>query len=135
MKKTFALVLAVTFMTGSILCAPAMARTKYDKYGHKIQPKKKVKIQAAAKIDENGQTAQSTEKKEKKVKVKEITDGRGRSLGKAVRDGDSDNFTMYNQRGRKIGGYTQNKDGTSKYTDVRGREIRTNRKTKDVEWE
>ncbi len=118
MKKIFTLFVVMIF----VLSAPALARTKYDKYGHKITPQKKVKVQAAAKVDE-----------EKKVKVKDIEDGRGRSLGRAVRNGDTDNFTMYDARGRKSGTYVEDKNGNGKYYDVRGREVRVRRQTQDME--
>ncbi len=118
MKKIFVLTLAAIF----VLSAPVLARTKYDKYGHKIEPKKKVKIQAAAKTDT-----------EEKVKEKNIQDARGRSMGKAVRQGDSNNFTMYDVRGRKTGTYVEDKDGNGKYYDIRGREVsRSNRQTQDI---
>lgn len=119
MKKTALLILLLMFA----IQAPSIARTKYDRWGHKIEPvkKKKVVVQAAAKTDEE------------KVKLKDIEDGRGRSLGKAVRDGDSDNFTYYNQRGRKMGSYVEDKEGNGKYYDLRGREIRVRRQTQDIE--
>ena len=54
-------------------------------------------------------------------------------MGKAVRDGDTNNFTMYDQRGRKTGTYVEDENGNGKYYDVRGREIsRTNRQTEDI---
>ncbi len=119
MKRFLSLVLLAVF----ILSAPALARTKYDKYGHKIDTKKKNNIQAAAKTDS-----------EEKVKEKYIEDARGRNMGKAVREGDTNNFTMYDQRGRKTGTYVEDEDGNGKYYDVRGREVvRTNRQTQDIE--
>ena len=70
---------------------------------------------------------------EEKVKEKTIEDARGRGMGKAVRDGDTNNFTMYDQRGRKTGTYVEDENGNGKYYDVRGREIsRTNRQTEDI---
>ena len=120
MKKILVLALAAVF----VLSALTLARTKYDKYGHKIEKTKKVKVQAAAKVDEQ---------KEEKVKEKTIEDARGRGMGKAVRDGDTNNFTMYDQRGRKTGTYVEDENGNGKYYDVRGREIsRTNRQTEDI---
>lgn len=118
MKKFLALFIVAIFA----LEAPVLARTKYDKYGHKITPQKKIKVQAAAKVDN-----------EKKVKIKDVEDGRGRSLGRAVRNGDTDNFTMYNQRGRKTGTYVEDKNGNGKYYDLRGREVRVRRQTQDIE--
>lgn len=149
MKKI--LVFALTFVF--VLCAPSIARTKYDKYGHKITPQKKTKVHAAAKIDKttknadldaNGSFAgmqyekqqsrlKSNSKEEEKVKEKNVQDARGRSMGKVVRDGDSNNFTMYDQRGRKTGSYVEDENGNGKYYDIRGREIsRSSRQTKDI---
>lgn len=119
MKKALILALAAVF----VLSAPTLARTKYDKYGHKIEKTSKTKIQAAAKVGEE----------EEKVKEKTIEDARGRSMGKAVRDGDTNNFTMYDQRGRKTGTYVEDENGNGKFYDVRGREIvRSNRQTEDI---
>lgn len=54
-------------------------------------------------------------------------------MGKAVRQGDSNNFIMYDVRGRKTGTYVEDKDGNGKYYDVRGREVsRSNRQTQDI---
>ena len=118
MKKILVLTLAAVF----VLSAPALARTKYDKYGHKIEKTKKVKVQAAGKVGE-----------EEKVKEKTIEDARGRAMGKGVRDGDSNNFTMYDQRGRKTGTYVEDENGNGKFYDVRGREIvRSSRQTEDI---
>ena len=120
MKKILVLTLAAVF----VLSAPALARTKYDKYGHNIEQTKKVKVQAAAKVGE-----------EEKVKEKTIEDARGRAMGKAVRDGDSNNFTMYDQRGRETGTYVEDETGNGKFYDVRGREIvRTSRQTEDIRY-
>ena len=145
MKKFFVLILALVFAA----CAPTLARTKYDKYGHKIEPQKKSKTQTAKKsvnseknqsdsrvmmgVDKAGQT-QPEVKKEELVKEKTIMDARGRNMGKVVRDGESNNFTMYDQRGRKMGSYVEDENGNGKFYDVRGREIsRTSRQTKDAE--
>ena len=160
MKKIIAFVLICLFVTPC-----AFARTKYDKYGHKITKQKKTTVKkyaAAVKIETDSQeqnknnVKQSTQykvtnlqkrenkeqtanvanvqnnvKKEEKVKTKEIGDKRGRNLGTAVRQGDSDNFTMYDKRGRRTGTYTEDKNGNGKFYDLRGREIRVNRGTKN----
>lgn len=131
MKKFFVLLLVMVFG----FCAPVLARTKYDKYGHKIEPKKRVKVQAAAKADNKEMLKEENTKQadEEKVKEKNIIDARGRNLGRAVRDGDTNNFTMYDQRGRKTGTYVEDEEGNGKYYDVRGREVtRSNRQTQDI---
>ena len=139
MKKILVLALALVFVAS----APVLARTKYDKYGHKITPQKKTKVQAAAKVQNandqvdpemkmRSEEMQQT-KKEEKVKEKTIQDARGRSMGKVVRDGESNNFTMYDQRGRKMGSYVEDDNGNGKFYDVRGREIsRSSRQTQDI---
>lgn len=122
MKKFFALLVLMLF----VFSLPVGARTKYDKYGHIITSKKKTAVKKTS------QTQISAAAKEK-VKVKDVEDGRGRSLGKAVREGDTNNFTLYNQRGRKLGNYVEDENGNGKYYDLRGREIRVNRRTQDIE--
>ncbi len=120
--KKLAVFLVLTIFALSAL-TPVLARTKYDRWGHKIEKKKKVNVQAAAKVD-----------KKEKVKEKDIVDVRGRNMGKAVRDGDSNTFNLYNQRGRKTGTYVEDENGNGKFYDVRGREIRRNRTTtRDIE--
>ena len=139
MKKILVLALALVFVAS----APVLARTKYDKYGHKITPQKKTKVQGAEKVQNatdqvdpemkmRSEEMQQT-KKEEKVKEKTIQDARGRSMGKVVRDGESNNFTMYDQRGRKMGSYVEDDNGNGKFYDVRGREIsRSSRQTQDI---
>ena len=120
--KKLAVFLVLTIFALSAL-TPVLARTKYDRWGHKIEMIKKVNVQAAAKVD-----------KKEKVKEKDIVDVRGRNMGKAVRDGDSNTFNLYNQRGRKTGTYVEDENGNGKFYDVRGREIRRNRTTtRDIE--
>ena len=143
MKKILVFALVLVFAAS----APVLARTKYDKYGHKITPQKKTKVQAAAKVQnknnqvdpemkmrpEQMQQTQTEVKKEEKVKEKTMQDARGRSMGKVVRDGESNNFTMYDQRGRKMGSYVEDDNGNGKYYDIRGREIsRSSRQTQDI---
>ncbi len=126
MKKFVTLFLLAIF----VVCAPVLARTKYDKYGHKIEKTKKVKVQAAANVSSGNE---ENVKEKEKVKEKNIQDARGRSLGKAVRDGETNNFTMYDQRGRKTGSYVEDENGNGKYYDIRGREItRSSRQTEDI---
>lgn len=78
MKKILVFALVLVFAAS----APVLARTKYDKYGHKITPQKKTKVQAAAKVQNKNnqvdpemkmrpdqmQQTQAEVKKEEKVK-------------------------------------------------------------------
>lgn len=139
MKKITLLLLALIIAAQ----VPALARTQYDRWGHKIEPTKKThSVSAAAKMQtvtvQNLQTSTGVApqtvqlKVEEKVKEKIISDGVGRDMGKAVRNGDGDDFTMYDARGRKTGSYVEDKNGKGSYYDLRGREIRVRRTTQDI---
>lgn len=115
MKKLLALTVVLSFMV-----FPCLARTKYDKYGAKI-PKQTVKKEAPA-----AATAQNTadEQKEQKVNKKHLSNGKLMDIGTAVRDGDTNNFTVYDGFGRKAGKYVEDEKGNGKYYDNFGMEQR-----------